>query len=492
VFEADVTQGAVDPPVSFYVRDNIVDQGWLSPSADGVPNPYKPAEFLYHYMCADIKIDARQNPAGGGSPFYQTTPEGQPVPPLDHVLFEQLADHSSNLPQNDQAWVHAQIHNRSQTPSGPVQVWSIYCNASAGVPALSTSTSQGNAFQFWNQFTSAGTIVPFTLTTIDAANPRVASWNWTIPTLPTGDPGHFCMAVFVHSAASPINETNMSVDFTANHNRQIGQRNLHIGPPLPPWATPGGQGPRAPGGGRAGILEYVEFHNDCGNAVTRDVVFDLTRLPPQLAVSFRLTPLEAAGGGVPALQGVERTRDVQPGELLAVPRGAGSQVGLFSILRLIWCWLVNLVQWVLRKPRRRCRGPRVELPPLEPTVYEAKPSSRVVVGGIRLPPFGRAAAVLTVTTTGALPPGEEYNFDIQQLSDRERVVGGGRYVVMTEGERKERSKPPLPPSHDPDADPEELKRLREGEGDGERFRYVPPFAKDIVEKREEEQGVREH
>ena len=41
-----------------------------------------------------------------------------------------------------------------------VSVWAIYSSAAAGLPALNLSASQGNAFNFWSQFTSAGQIIP--------------------------------------------------------------------------------------------------------------------------------------------------------------------------------------------------------------------------------------------------------------------------------------------------------------------------------------------
>jgi hypothetical protein len=50
----------------------------------------------------------------------------------------------------------------------------------------------------------------------------------------------------------------MSVDAIAPTNRQVGQKNLHIGPPLPPGPGPAGGGPRGEGGGGpAAMREYV-------------------------------------------------------------------------------------------------------------------------------------------------------------------------------------------------------------------------------------------
>src|SRR5439155_929894 len=162
-----------------------------------------------------------------------------------------------------------------------VNVWAIYASAAAGVPGLNSSPSMANAFPFWNQFQSGGAIVPnlpadspwtsvggpITLSNIDVTHPQVASWNWTVPLLATGDPGHYCIVVFLHSAAKPINEsTNYNVDSITPTNPQIAQKNLHIG-------TLGGQ---------MAMQEYIEFHNPGPEARLIDLVFDLRPLPPEL------------------------------------------------------------------------------------------------------------------------------------------------------------------------------------------------------------------
>ena len=168
-------------------------------------------------------------------------------------------DNSQNLPGSDQAWVHVQVHNRSNTPANAVSVWAIYSNAGAGLQGLNVSPSLGNDFNFWSQFTVTGQIIPnlpadspwksvgspIQLTGISAASPQVASFRWTVPTLGSGDPGHYCIAAFIHSAASPINGTSMDVDDLAPTNRQVGQKNLHIGRALAGWRGAGGRRGRA-------------------------------------------------------------------------------------------------------------------------------------------------------------------------------------------------------------------------------------------------------
>jgi hypothetical protein len=238
VWETDVTAGAVDPPIVLYVRDNILDQGWLQESPDGVPDPFNPVSNLYHFQCADIKIDVRQSGQGKTPDFFQTDPEGSI--PLSHVLFEQLKDNSRNLTATGAAHVHVQVHNRSCLPADDVRVWMIYSDS--GVPLLNAGPSQNDSFDFWSQFTQTGHIVPnlpldspwkslgppVTLNGIDAANPRVASWDWIIPPAPF-DPKNYCLVVFIHSATSPINETRYNVDGITPRNKQVGQ--LLVGNP---------------------------------------------------------------------------------------------------------------------------------------------------------------------------------------------------------------------------------------------------------------------
>jgi hypothetical protein len=98
-FERDVTIDA-GAPIGLYLRDHLLDHGWLSPSADGVTNPFEPgnpAATLYHYMSADIKIDAQRHSWADIYPYYyQTDPESGI--PIDHVRFDELLDNSQAVP----------------------------------------------------------------------------------------------------------------------------------------------------------------------------------------------------------------------------------------------------------------------------------------------------------------------------------------------------------------------------------------------------------
>jgi len=467
VYETDITAGAIDPPARPYVRDHLLDQGWLTPSPDGVVNPYRPQDgvSLYHYQCADIKVDAQQ----AGTPrFFQTDPEG--TLPLSHVLFDELVDNSQNLPGTDAAMVHVQVHNRSTSVLN-VNAWAIYCNASAGVPALNQSASMGNAFPFWLQFQAGGAIVPnlpadspwrsvgapVPLSNLDVAHPQVASWSWTIPALATGDPGHYCMVVFLHSMANPVGEsTNYSVDSITPTNPQIGQKNLHI-VTVPMLVLK-----------QAQLSEYVQFHNASGKERVTDLVFDMRSLPQQLHAWLRFSELETVEPLHKSLHGIEVTHDPDGGP-------AHREALLAGVER------AEELHDLLQRHHEPVKGREGLHIPLARAVYRAKPRSLVAVRGVRLDSHGAAAAQLVLGATGELPPGREFHLQVQQVANG-HVVGGSTYVIRTAGTAEDRGRdgarteqgdfdadrPPAPPQH---------------------LRYVPPWMRELVTAREHGFGL---
>lgn len=434
VWETEVTPGAVDPPARPYLRDHLLDQGWLVPSPDGLVNPFRPGDgvSVFHYLSADIKVDARQP---GPPTFFQTDPEG-PLP-LSNVLFDLVNDNSNNLPGSDAAMVHVQVHNRNNAVLDNVSVWAIYASAAAGVPGLNKSALMGDAFPFWDQFTASGAIVPnlpadspwtsigppVTLSGIDAVHPRVASWAWTVPPFVTGDPGHYCIVAFVHSAQNQINEsTNYSVDSITPMNPQIGQKNLHIVATL--------------AGASAMVLqEYVEFHNPGPEPRVADLVFDLRSLPPQLQMWLRLSELKTEAPLEKSLTGIETTHDpgladhVKAALLAGVERGEG-------ILEWLERWLHRFEHELggSRHDQRPCHKPHPELR-FTPPIYRTKPASLVLVEGAQLPAHGAAAALMVIENRGELPEGSEYRFQVQQLVQG-HVVGGSTYVIRIAGHKK--------------------------------------------------------
>jgi hypothetical protein len=431
VWERDVSDGSADPTISLYVRDHVLDQGWLSPSPEGMPNPYEPDSNVWHYQCEDIKIDSQQPGSDDVAQFFQTDPEGSQ--PITHVLFDQLRDNSQNLDADTPALVHVQVHNRSFTPARNVRVWAIYTNAAAGMPALPDT--------FWHQFSRDGRITPnlpahsrwksvgppTILGEVSATSPQVATWTWNVPALRRHDTGHYCMVVFVHSGASPLDETSLDVDDLAYRNNQVGQKNLHlVSPPLPTDSAPAG-----PAGGTAGRSsrpagqqEYVEFNNPAASPRQATLVFDLTSLPREIEVTFRLTRVTTVRPLAQSLSGVASTR--RPG----LRARSGSWIG--RCLVRLGCWIENLGRKCLHLRPRLCTDDLAR--GFEPTVHDAQRSTRVEVQGVELPPFGSCAALLSIRTTGRLEAGRRYRFEVQQEVNG-RVVGGSTFVLPVAGEK---------------------------------------------------------
>jgi hypothetical protein len=515
VWEREVSVGIAPPATWLYMRDNILDPGFLAQSPDGVPNPYDPTSRVWHYQSPDIVIDARQQtPVAGGSNFYQSDPEGNPVPPLDHVLFDELVDNSGAIPAADQARAHVIVRNRSETPVSAT-VWAIYARASGGVPSLAASPSMGNAFPFWGQFGAAGAITPNLptdspwksagppqpLSDIDAAHPRIGTFTFTAPTLASGDPGHYCMVAFIHSASAPVGETTrMSVDAITPTNPRVAQKNLHIGPPLPPSPGPGG------GSSPAGApldQRYVEFHNPSAHARKINLRVDATAMPAALRV--RVRPSQAGTGGPlsGAVTGADRVTD-EP-----VPQKWGDSGGkdlisrIVAFLLAIWCWLLGLVRQLLGLKPQPC-GLKADEPVFGTKVFDMHVPGQLEISGVTLPPFGKAALLIDVQTAAEMDPGAEYRFEVQQWGPtadgyregglvagrgEERgavMLGGGTHVIRVAGEPK-RNEEVVAPSHRQDIDPKVRERI---EREAEHQRVLPPWAKEHVEKREKEQGRR--
>jgi hypothetical protein len=473
-----------DVPFSYvYLRDHLLDQGLLTVSEEGMKNPFSPKEQVRHYHCADIKIDVQQPASSvGGVPFFQTDPEGG-KPPFSHILFDQLRDHSQSLTPNGEAWVHVKVNNRSYGTISNVFVWAIYCNAAAGVPSLSKSVSQGNNFQFWSQFTPTGGIIPnlpidspwkavgepVCLNGIDVFNPQVASWKWKIPTLANGDPGHYCIVVFIHGGACPISETDFNVDYICPRNRQIGQKNLHIGPPLGSCGGSGGSG-ASPSGPQPQMNEYVEFHNAEKESRTADLVFDFSNLPPELAVTLQFTPLTTKLPLDKAMKGIIDKCRAEVDEEIPT-RGEFTWKAALSRL------------WNFLKRRDREYPPRISLPRFTDIVYKVANRAVVTVRDVRLDPLGMVAAYIRIRNVGSLPKGEHYPFEVQQLVGGKQT-GGSSYVVVIEGDRE--LHPMLQfPFIMKGEDPRDWSRI---ERESKKDKYIPPWAVEIVRRREAETG----
>jgi hypothetical protein len=410
-----------------YVRDNVADLGWIDTARDGGADPYS-SDRIWHYQCADIKIDAREPASGGAPAFFQTDPEYSTLP-ISQVAFDMLFDNSQNLPSGDAAMVHAQVHNRSTGVATGVNVWAIACNAAAGLPPLSTPS-----FDFWSQFQSGGAIVPalppgspwmsigapVPLPPVDAFHPQVASWNWTAPMLGPGDAGHYCIMAFVHCTASPLSLTVSDGDAATIASVQVGQKNLHIGPPLP--ASPGGGGHQ-----RRPFREVVDFWNPTERVREATLVFDLRTLHPSIRSTLFFSRLDTVLPMPRAVTGYTKIvcDPLRHVDLLGSLLGAGPHVPGQVADRLRSFFSLGHES----EPDDLPAG----LPPVfEPVGWIGKRASVIEVRSVRIPPGERVRALLDLTTAGALEAGAAYRVEVQQTVDG-RLAGGSTFVVRVAG-----------------------------------------------------------
>jgi hypothetical protein len=415
-----------------YVRDNVADLGWIDTAPDPGPDPYSSGGQIWHYQCADIKVDALKPASGANPAFFQTDPEN-PLP-ISQVAFDVVRDNSQNLPSGDPAMVHVQVHNRSTGTATGVNVWAIACNASAGVPPLSTAT-----FDFWSQFHSNGAIIPalpsgspwtsvgtpVTIQPVDAYTPQVASWNWTAPTLGPGDVGHYCIMAFVHSADSPLSLSVSGGDAATVASVQVGQKNLHIGPPLPASPGPHGSGRGAPGG--RPFTESVDFWNPTTAMRQATLVFDLRRLHPNILATLFFTKLDTTLPMPQAVTGYTK--------IVADPL---QHAGHFGHLLEAALRAADRVEDRAEDAVRRFFGlghehdpddMPTDLPPgFEPVGWIGQRSSVIEVRGVRIPPGERVRALLHLQTAGPLPPGAIYRAEVQQAVSGQ-LAGGSTFVV---------------------------------------------------------------
>jgi hypothetical protein len=407
-WEADVTVGATETPVSLYVHRHPFDTGWFTRALDSFRDPFHPDRRVFHYHCADIKIETPSIDAAGNT-YFQTDPEGSgvitstattPAPEISNVAFDLIRDGSDELPAGDKIRLHVQVHNRSNAPVDDVSVWVLSANASAGLPALNTTETPGETFPFWDQFHADGTIHPalpmnsrwkqvgagpVVLQRIDVGHPQIASWIWDVPALAPGDSGHYCIGAFIHCGTSLIGEsTRINIDEISPDNRQVGQKNVHI-------VTIGGT--------RMRRAISVEFHNASDKEREVALVIDCTAFPTEFSQTVRLTPLTTTKplrDSVSGLAGIRQAR-------------------LWEVLWFrIRSFLVDLL-WRLGLTKRRLL--------LEPEEFIVKPASSFEVAGVHLQAGEFAIARISVTAPRPLRTGESYRMEVQQREGN-KLVGG--------------------------------------------------------------------
>lgn len=292
VWEREVDPSTAQPPPPVYMRDHVLDPGWLHPSSDGVPNPLRVTERGWHWQSPDIKVDTPEQMPGGAR-YYQNDPEA-PMPAAEE--FAWMKDDSTDAAAGETARVWVQVHSRSATPVD-AQVWAITCPVAGMVPALPPRAGAS----FWTRFDPSGTIDTGGLgphwmslgvqpvSSLDAAHSRVA--GFTFATGAAGD--HRCIAAFVHGPGVPLVSTGLteSLDESVPRSPQVAQRNVEVGQPLALHPTPAGARPptsTGPGGtGARELRRVIAFNNPHDRAVHATLEFDLRSLPAGVAMSFK-------------------------------------------------------------------------------------------------------------------------------------------------------------------------------------------------------------
>ncbi|HTJ47072.1 MAG TPA: hypothetical protein VL463_33450 [Kofleriaceae bacterium] len=395
----------------FYFRDHAFDPGWLGASADGVRSPLDASQRAWHWQSADIKVDTPLRDTGG-TLYYQNDPEA-PSPTADDVAW--FKDRSQIAAAATTARVWVRVNNRSTTPSGTVNVWAIACRWSGMLPSLPA--------MFWTRFQSTGAI--------DSALPSGGDWTslGVVPVsgvhaeapgvarfdLPTGAEGdHRCVVAFVHGPGALLDTAglSLSVDDVVPRNRQITQRNVMVGPPLPAGPTPS---PMQPGGdtgigGRFGreLRAYIELNNPHVETAASTVSIDLAALPPQTIVETRLSK-----GAAP--------RAIEGAHPFAIRDGA-------------WRWLALGVADVIDRVRTylgvAAKPPGKRLPlAVRPLV--ARGGKSVELRELAIAGRGKAAAELRIRLDGTLEPGE-YHIDLVQRAaagDKRALIGGATIII---------------------------------------------------------------
>ena len=443
-WEREVTTGATTPAHLLYLRDNRLDTRWFGHCPDYAPDPYSPGHFVYHWHCEDIKVEILS--AG----HYQSDPEATPA--MSATQFDVLQNNSEAIPPGAVARVHVRVQNGGTATASGVNVWVLWCKPAGSVPLLNTSPSMGDMFLFWGQF-SGGSITNLlpgdspwhqvappsgALPDIPPGESRVASFNWMAPTLGLGDDGHYCLAAFVTSPDLPLSDSSYSVDEIVVRAKQVGQKNVHIG-------TAGGMG----GGMAAGetevstvMLEQIDLHGVARSDEAAAMEIDLSALPPQIEVTFRLG------------------RNIRPVSITGAKKIRPPSIWrelLAALLRIIGA-LIEAIGLGFESVARNILGEDFFRRPPKPPERERKPDfaathwtaaggSLVAVSGFKIKSHDSAPVQLAVRLRGNLAAGSEHSFDVRQF-DGKRLVGGSTYVIRAAAGKRRILRPaPLPEDH---------------------------------------------
>jgi photosystem II stability/assembly factor-like uncharacterized protein len=226
--------------VDLYFRDHLMSTGRVLPTPEPVLAGFEdPLQYvnlgdpLYHWMCADIKVDALE----GSPPAFQ-----MPIASVDYLKYETKLQHR-NAQRGNVNRAYVKVNNRGFAPGSNVVVKLLWADASAGLPALPPD--------FWAAFpnNSANTTVwhPLlkgaatfqTITVLSPTEPAILEWDFPLPTTAAT---HTCLLAVMDCAGDPIPAGNkiFNVDSLVRNEKRVGLKNLHV-VNIPPatslWST---------------------------------------------------------------------------------------------------------------------------------------------------------------------------------------------------------------------------------------------------------------
>jgi photosystem II stability/assembly factor-like uncharacterized protein len=212
------------PDVDLYFRDHLMSTGRVVPCPEPVAAAFEdPLQYvnlgdpLYHWMCADIKVDALE----GTPPAFQ-----MPVASVDYAAYETKLQHR-NAQRGNVNRAYVKVNNRGFAAGANVTVKLLYADASAGLPPLPAD--------FWTAFpnNSADTtkwqpignakVIP----SLSPTEPTILEWDFSLPNTAAT---HSCLLAIMDSPANPIPAGNkiFNVDTLVRNEKRVGLKNLHV------------------------------------------------------------------------------------------------------------------------------------------------------------------------------------------------------------------------------------------------------------------------
>jgi hypothetical protein len=375
----EIRIGTSCPEVDVYVRDNVIDTGEFTPSADGLPDPTQAGAFVYHWESADIKVDA--------PPFdvLDSLVDGVEFDnPAQPSPIETIAGITHDNPIRTQTnHVYVQVHNRGWKKADQVTVKLLWADAGVALPALPTdfwANYPGDGFNQTNWKPLGTTVIndllPWT--------PRVLVFDWVPPSTVST---HACLLAMVDSPQDPLTpQTELNVDILTPTNKRITHKNVH---PV--------DGP-APGGGPSWVT--VNLNNGFREARFFDILVEQVRPGAQIRL---------------ILPRVKLMRDLKAStkELTASKMGVGK--------------LRNLADRAYEAGHLDRQIYRLLAKIKEPVILDVKPRAKSAgLAGILIKPDRPIPVVIQFANPRARPG--SISFVITQYVDG-RLVGGSTFIV---------------------------------------------------------------